>query len=205
MGGYLFCGSNSIHTFLLLKKGTDVQQFDRKIRDFTQQKIAITNKDILKYDGTIFLHALFQPVFLYNHFDGGRQAGSRIEYVRLFSVIALFILVVACINFMNLSTAKATGRMKEVGIRKVIGANRRTLVVQYMGESVIMAFLSLAVALLLVRLLLPSFNQLTGKEVILHFVPNFIMALACIALVTGILASKAIPPGTFPVSSQCWC
>jgi len=188
-GDISFWGSNSIHTFLLLKKVTDVQQFDPKIRDFTQQKIAVTNKDILKYEGTIFLQP-YSNRYLYNHFDGGRQTGGRIEYVRLFSIIALFILVVACINFMNLSTAKATGRMKEVGIRKVIGANRRMLIVQHMGESVIMAFLSLAVALLLVRLLLPAFNQLTGKEVSLHFVPNFIMALACITLVTGILAGS---------------
>ena len=206
MGDISFWGSNSIHTFLLLKKGTDVQQFDRKIRDFTQKKVAVTNKDISKYEGTIFLQP-YSNRYLYNHFDGGRQAGGRIEYVQLFSVIALLYPGRRpCINFMNLSTAKATGRMKEVGIRKVIGANRRMLVAQYMGESVIMAFLSLAMALLLVWLLLPAFNQLTGKEVTFTFCAQLyhgprLWLLPC----SQGSWPAAIPPGTFPVSSQCWC
>jgi ABC-type antimicrobial peptide transport system permease subunit len=184
-------GSNGTHTYLLLKKGTDVEQFNRKIKDFTAKKIQALyhEKKIRKWEGTIFLQR-YSDRYLYNHFENGRQAGGRIEYVKLFSVIALFILVIACINFMNLSTARATTRMKEVGIRKVIGASRRTLVGQYMGESVLMAFLSMAIALLLVRLLLPAFNQLTGKQAGLSFTPGFIIALTGITLVTGILAGS---------------
>ena len=183
--------SNGTHTYLLLKKGTDVGQFNRKIKDFTAKKIQALyhEKEIRKWEGTIFLQR-YSDRYLYNHFENGQQAGGRIEYVKLFSVIALFILVIACINFMNLSTARATTRMKEVGIRKVIGANRRALVGQYMGESVLMAFLSMVIALLLVRLLLPAFNQLTGKQAGLSFTPGFIIALICITLVTGILAGS---------------
>jgi putative ABC transport system permease protein len=184
-------GSNSIHTYLLLKKGTDVGPFNRKIQDFTQKKVRdlYHNKEMSKYEGTIFLHR-YSDRYLYNHFENGRQAGGRIEYVKLFSVIALFILVIACINFMNLSTARATGRMKEVGIRKIIGASRRALLARYMGESIGMAFLSLGIALLLVRLLLPAFNQLTGKQMGLSFTPGFILALVGITGVTGILAGS---------------
>jgi putative ABC transport system permease protein len=184
-------GSNGTHTYLLLGKGTDVSQFNRKIQDFTAKKIQALyhEKEIRKWEGTIFLQR-YSDRYLYNHFENGRQAGGRIEYVKLFSVIALFILVIACINFMNLSTARATGRMKEVGIRKVIGANRSTLLAQYMGESVGMAFLSLLIALLLVRLFLPAFNQLTGKQASLTFTPGFILAMVSITLVTGILAGS---------------
>ena len=73
--------------------------------------------------------------------------GGRIEYVKLFSIIAIFILIIACINFMNLSTAKASKRLKEVGVQKVMGASRRSLIIQYMSESLLMAFLSLIIAL----------------------------------------------------------
>ena len=76
----------------------------------------------------------YSDKYLHGYFENGVQTGGRITYVRLFSIIALFILVIACINFMNLSTAKASGRMKEGGIRKAIGAFRRSLVIQYLGE-----------------------------------------------------------------------
>ncbi|MFY0255173.1 ABC transporter permease [Chitinophaga sp. 30R24] len=102
--------------------------------------------------------------YLYGRtYENGVQTGGRISNVKLFSLIALFILVIACINFMNLSTAKSAGRMKEIGIRKAMGARRVSLVTQYMVESVLMAYFSLAIALLIVWLLLPYFNSITGK------------------------------------------
>jgi putative ABC transport system permease protein len=191
MGDISYWGSNSIHTYLLLKKGTDIRQFNGKIKDFTRKKIQALfgNGEMLKYEGSIFLQR-YSDRYLYNRFANGQQDGGRIEYVQLFTVIGLFILLIASINFMNLSTARATTRMKEVGIRKVIGANRLSLLGQYLGESVLMAALSLAVALLLVRLLLPAFNQLTGKDTGLHFTPGFILALVSITGITGILAGS---------------
>jgi putative ABC transport system permease protein len=185
-------GSHGTHTYVLLKKGTDVAAFNQKIKDFTRKKMmALYGNDNYwaKYEGTISLQR-YSERYLYNRFENGVQAGGRIQYVRLFSIIALFILVIACINFMNLSTAKATSRMKEVGVRKVIGASRMVLLGQFMGESVLMAFLSLAIALLLVSLLLPAFNQLTGKQMELHFSSAFVLTLAAITLVTGILAGS---------------
>src|SRR4051794_27191461 len=88
----------------------------------------------------------------------GVQSGGRIEYVVMFSLIACFILAIACVNFMNLSTARASKRVKEVGIKKAVGARRLTLICQFMGESLFMSFLSLLVAILLVDLILPQFN-----------------------------------------------
>ena len=106
--------------------------------------------------------------YLYGNYENGVQSGGRIEYVRLFSAIAIFILIIACINFMNLSTAKAAARIKEVGVRKALGAGRKRLVMQYMGESMLMTLLSLITALVIVGLVLPQFNLITGKQLVLR-------------------------------------
>ena len=184
-------GSNSIHTYLLLKKGTDIPRFNAKVKDFTQKKVAALyhNKEMSKYEGTLYLQK-YSDRYLYNHFENGIPDGGRIEYIQLFLIIALFILVIACINFMNLSTARAATRIKEVGIRKVIGAGRWRLLGQYIGESMGMAFLALILALVLVRLLLPAFNQLTGKDMGLHLTPGLAEALTGITLVTGLVAGS---------------
>ncbi|MDR3711368.1 MAG: FtsX-like permease family protein [Puia sp.] len=118
-----------------------------------------------KWAGTLFIQR-FADKYLHNSYENGKIAGGRIEYVRLFSLIAAFLLVIACINFMNLSTAKASNRMKEVGVRKCIGASRRSLIAQYLGESMLMASLSLLLAIGLVWLLLPAFKEITGKGLV---------------------------------------
>src|SRR5882724_6115040 len=152
-------GSNGVVTYLLLKEGTNLRQFNAKIKDYANSRA--------KWEGDLFLQK-YSDRYLYNRYENGIQVGGRIEYVRLFSIIAIFILIIACINFMNLSTARASGRMKEVGVRKVIGARRASLVLQFMGESVLMAFLSLLLAMLLVSLFLPAVRGITGEE--LHLV-----------------------------------
>ena len=151
MGDVTFWGSNMASTFLVLKKGTDINSFNKKIKDFAIAKVKslYPDKGLAKYEGTLFARR-YSDAYLYNNYENGVQAGGRIQYVYLFSIIAIFILVIACINFMNLSTAKAAGRMKEVGIRKVVGAPRKLLVLQYMGESMLMSFLSLVIAIMLV-------------------------------------------------------
>ncbi|HTD92928.1 MAG TPA: FtsX-like permease family protein, partial [Chitinophagaceae bacterium] len=116
--------------------------------------------------------------------------GGRIAYVRLFSVIAIFILIVACINFMNLSTAKAARRTKEVGIKKVVGASRGSLVLQYLSESLLMTFSSLFIAILLMQLLLPAFNNITGKQLTLLFDTKIVLAILGIAILTGLVAGS---------------
>jgi len=190
-GDVTFWGSNSIHTYLQLKRGTDIRQFNAKVKDYTQRKVAVLyhNEDLSKWEGTLYLQK-YADRYLHNHFEGGLPVGGRIEYIQLFSIIALFILAIACINFMNLSTARAASRMKEVGIRKVIGAGRRRLIAQYIGESVGMAFLALMLALVLIRLLLPAFDKLTGKDMGLHLTPELIEALTGITLVTGLVAGS---------------
>ncbi|MEQ9438740.1 MAG: FtsX-like permease family protein [Cyclobacteriaceae bacterium] len=171
-------------TFVLLKKGSDIGQFNRKIADFVRNKT----------DGEVGHRTPFatqySQAYLYNKYENGVQAGGRIEYVRLFSIIALFILLIACINFMNLSTARATRRVKEVGIKKAIGARRTALIYQYLGESTLMALLSLLVALLMVLLFLPQFNDITQKQLTLNVDTALVLILLGIILITGLLAGS---------------
>jgi len=132
----------------------------------------------------------FTGKYLYGQYENGVIVGGRITYVKLFSIIAVFIMVIACINFMNLSTAKASRRIKEVGIKKAIGAGRDTLVYRYLGESLLLSFLSLAAALLMVDLSLPHFNVITAKHLSLRFTADVVLPCAGIALITGLLAGS---------------
>jgi ABC-type antimicrobial peptide transport system permease subunit len=177
-------GNTGPTTFILLREGTDIDQFNEKFADYVKEK---TDGQISHRSPFI---ARFSDSYLYGKYENGVPAGGRIEYVSLFSIIAIFILLIACINFMNLSTAKASGRIKEVGIKKAIGAQRKTLVVQYLGESTLMAFLSLGVAILMVMLVLPQFNAITSKELVLPFDPIFAITLFVIVLLTGLIAGS---------------
>ncbi|HMG88527.1 MAG TPA: ABC transporter permease, partial [Chryseolinea sp.] len=140
-------------TYLILKKGTSINEFNKKISGHLFKKDP-ENK------ATLFV-SRYSDKYLHGHFENGVQAGGRIEYLWLFSMIAVFILAIACINFMNLSTAQASRKMKEVGIKKTMGVNRNVLIFQFLSESILMAFLSLTVAIVVVVLLLPQFNELT--------------------------------------------
>jgi len=182
-------GKESLHwgnfgssTFIVLKEGNDVATVNKKIKDFIKRKAADVKV-------TLFL-APYSEYYLYGTYINGVLVGGRIEYVKLFSIIGIFILVIACINFMNLATAKATRRIKEVGIKKAIGASRRTLIIQYLTEAMMMALLSLAIALLFVDLLLPQFNSITGKELDLRFNLGLVLSLVGITATTGLLAGS---------------
>ena len=149
----------SIRTFATLKPNTSLQEANSKIKNMH-----------LKNSGgrsevTEFLYPVSQ-FRLFSKFENGNAVGGRIETVRLFAVIAAFILLIACINFMNLSTARSEKRAKEVGIRKVSGALKKSLVAQFLIESIIISSIAGVLALLLVELSLPVFNQLTRKEII---------------------------------------
>jgi ABC-type antimicrobial peptide transport system permease subunit len=182
--------SNSSYTYLILRKGTNVKDFNEKIRDFSKSKLkAAHGPGGLKWEGIIFLQR-YSDKYLYNRYENGKVAGGRIEYVRLFFIVAIFILVIACINFMNLATAKASRRIKELGIKKVIGASRSMLILQYMAESMLMALLSLLVAILLVSLLLPQFNEITGKNITLDFQSNLVLPAIGLTLITGVIAGS---------------
>jgi len=177
-------GNSGPDTFVLLKSGTDVTQFNKKISDLVKAK---TNGEVTHR--TLFVRP-FSSGYLHGKYENGLAAGGRIEYVRLFSIIAVFILLIACINFMNLSTAKASGRIKEVGIKKAIGAYRETLVYQYLGESMLMTFLSLFLSVLIVLLFLPQFNEITGKVLTLHYDPKLVFSLLGVVIFTGLISGS---------------
>ncbi|HWK03184.1 MAG TPA: ABC transporter permease [Puia sp.] len=174
--------NNDPSTYVLLREGTNTDQFNSKIGRL------LTSKDS-KAQSTLFIQK-YSDRYLYNHYENGAPSGGRIEYLRLFSLIALFLLVIACINFMNLSTAKAAGRIKETGIKKVMGAGREMLIVQYLGESLLLSFLAASIAIGLVMLLIPSFNQLTGKQLSLAFTPHLLLAILLVTLLTGVVSGS---------------
>jgi len=130
---------------------------------------------------------------LYNDFENGKNTGGMIEYVRLFSIIALIILLIACINFMNLSTARSEKRAKEVGIRKTLGSNKKQLIFQFYCESFIVTFISFVLAILVVALLLPSFNLMVGKQLSLNVTEPLFWLIAL-----GIILFTAFVAGSYP-------
>ena len=172
--------NNDPSTYVVLKKDAGITAFNEKIAGMIQARVARS--------GTTLWAQAYADHYLHNRYQNGVPEGGRITYVRIFSLIAAFILVIACINFMNLSTAKAAGRLKETGIKKAIGASRAGLVAQYMAESLILSVFALFIALGLVFLLLPQFNQITSKHLNLHFTTGESLTIGAITLATGILA-----------------
>ncbi|GAA4432360.1 ABC transporter permease [Pontibacter saemangeumensis] len=176
-------GSNALRTFLLLKPGSDIAAFNKKIRPVVQD-----HHD--GYKKELFVQP-FGDMYLYDDFRGGEVASGRIENVRLFAVVAVFILVIACINFMNLATARSAKRAKEVGVRKVIGASKPELIRQFLVESMLVSFLALFLSLNLAGMLLPQFNDLTGKFIQLDLTDPSMMALLLgIAVLAGLLSGS---------------
>ncbi|MEM1136118.1 MAG: ABC transporter permease, partial [Bacteroidota bacterium] len=175
-------GNNGPKTFIILREGSNPDEVDKKIADFIKGK----NEESLV---TLFLKR-YSEKYLYGRYENGKPSGGRIEYVRLFSIIAVFILVIACINFMNLSTARASRRTKEVGIKKALGVKRGDLIGQFMGESLLIAFISLCIALLLVWVALPEFNTITDKQITLDFSLNQFLGFLAITILTGIISGS---------------
>lgn len=169
-------------TFVILKNDADIASVNRNITQLLLAKRKNSNE-------TLFVQR-FSERYLFGNYENGIPVAGRMVYVRLFGVISLFVLGIACINFMNLSTAKASRRMKEVGIKKVMGAKRGALMVQYIGESMLLTFISLFVALLATELLLPQFNAITGKSLSLHFDLKLILTLLSISVFTGLVAGS---------------
>lgn len=182
LGDRLHWGNHESETYVVLQPGTDAPAFNQKIKNFVKEKQPTTNITLLTQP--------YARRYLYGSYDNGVQSGGRIGYVRLFSLVAVFILVIACINFMNLSTAKASRRMKEIGMKKAMGASRGALALQYVSESLLLAFASLLLALMAVELVKAPFNEITGKQLALSLKPFFILGALGITLVTGLLAGS---------------
>ena len=170
-------------TFLVLKPDVDAEKFNNRFSSFMNTK---TNE---RKKSQLFVQR-FSDKYLNGRYENGKIAGGRISYVWLFSIIAIFILLIACINFMNLSTAQASTKMKEIGVKKTIGANRQSLIQQFLGESVLMSFLSLSIALLLVLAFLPTFNDITSKTLKFNWSVNFVITLFLITLFTGLVSGS---------------
>ena len=175
-------GNYNTRTYVELQKNVDVEALNTRLKTYLAGKPDNENE-------ILFLKP-YAESYLYGKYENGQIIGGRIEYVRLFSIIAFFILLIACINFMNLSTAKATQKLKEVGVRKTIGAERDTLIGQYLGESIFMALIAMVASLVLVQILLPQFNLLTGKTLIFPTGLPIIGSLLGITLLTGLLAGS---------------
>ena len=165
-------------TYVTLKKGTDAEAFNQKLGRYLQ-----TKPD--REDNQIFIQP-FSERYLYGKYQNGKASGGRIAYVRLFSLIALFVVLIASINFMNLATAHATKNTKEVGVKKTLGVTRGALAFRFFQESILLAFLSLIVALHLVGLLLPQFNLITGKTLQIKQLLDIALPILGITLFTGI-------------------
>jgi ABC-type antimicrobial peptide transport system permease subunit len=169
-------------TYAMLKSGSDARSVNGKIAGFIKARYA--NSAV-----TLFMRR-YADSYLYNGYENGVLTGGRIEYVRLLSLIAVFIVVIACINFMNLSTAKASARMKEVGIRKTIGATRKALVFQFLGESFVLTISSLIFAVAIVEIFLPRFSVITGKHLSLAFDAGLIAFMLGLTLLTALIAGS---------------
>ena len=180
--------SNFTQTWAQLAEHADFDQVSAKIINVKYNKLA--SEDDRKYKPEVFLHPM-SKWHLYSDFKEGKNVGGRIEFVWMFGIIGVFVLLLACINFMNLSTARSEKRAKEVGIRKSIGSVRSQLVSQFFCESIVVALLAFVVALGLVYLALPQFNQVADKRlVVLWDNPQFWLAGIGFSLITGIVAGS---------------
>lgn len=177
-------GNNSTRTYVLLKENASIATANEKMRVL---KPRYDNEDP-KWEMFLYPASRWR---LYSSFTNGIEDGGLIEFVKLFGIIAAFILLIACINFMNLSTARSEKRAKEVGIRKVVGAQKRSLVSQFIGESVLLSFIAGIVAIVLVLLVLPAFGALTDKTLSLDLAdPRFWLFSAGFIIFTGLIAGS---------------
>ena len=165
---------------VLLKEGTEESAFNEQIVDFIKDKEAESNV-------SVFVQP-FGDTYLYGTYVDGKVAGGRISYVKIFSAIALFILIIACINFMNLTTARSMSRLKEIGVKKSMGASRGGLFTQFITESLVVTFFALVLAVLSAFVLQSFFNQVTSKSLSLSFQPDVLLLLVGVWLITGLLA-----------------
>lgn len=187
-----FWWSANYQTFFVLHKNASLTELDRKLNDLVKKELAaeITNEgDYVRYNSM-----KLTDIYLRSDYSTEEASLGDIKYVYIFSVIAVLVLVIASINYVNLATARAADRAKEVGLRKVVGAMRQQLFAQFMGESIVITVLSFLVAFLLAQLMLPVFNQLTGKE----FTFSSLLSPTFLSISLGMLVLIALLSGAYP-------
>ncbi len=181
-----YWGNNSVATYVMLKEGIDYTKFSEKIRNL-REKYDKDSPNMITY-----LYP-FSRTHLYSNFENGVEAGGRIDMIKMIGFIAAIILVIACINFMNLSTAQSEKRSKEVGIRKVVGAERSMLISQFLGESILITSISAIVAFLIVLFVLPSFALFTDTDLSFNAPSKWFWVL-----VFGVIVFTGLLAGSYP-------
>src|SRR5450432_4932546 len=180
-------GSNAFQIYVQVADHSNMETVSRKIKD---AKLRNVPKEDRRYNPQLFLQPM-KNWHLYAEYKNGKNIGGRIQYVWLFGIIGAFVLLLACINFMNLSTARSQKRAREVGIRKTLGSGRRQLIGQFFSESLIVAAFAFTLAIALVQLSLPWFNQVSGKKInMLSNNPVFWIAGIIFTLFTGLIAGS---------------
>ena len=193
--------SNNFYTYVLFKEGYPPEQFNEKLPDVVEkyvgpqmaQALGVSFDKLSELGNSYeFIMQPLKDIHLKSALDYEIEPNGNIEYVYIFSIIAVFILIIACINFMNLATARSSMRSREVGIRKVLGSNIYQLVRQFLTESVLLSTISMLLAVMFVELLLPLFNQLSGKNLETAYFTNWtsLPLLAAIALLVGVIAGS---------------
>lgn len=177
-------GNNNVRTNILLRKNANptvlAQKLKHEINKHTEE-----SKNV-----ELFIQPL-KDSYLYGNFENGKQAGGRIEYVRIFFIVAVLVLIIASINFMNLTTAQATKRAKEVGLRKTVGAVKTQLAFQFLSESMLMVLFSSVLGVVMVYLLLPVFNEIAGKQLsIFPFTGEPLVILLTVVFFTGLVSGS---------------
>ena len=195
--------SNNYYTYVVLHENASPEAFEAKLDELVkkyvgpqiEKALSITLEQFFASGGEwgYFIQPL-TGIHLHSHLDYELEPNGDIAYVYIFSIIALGILLVACINFVNLATARAANRAREVGIRKTVGSNRGQLIRQFLSETTIMSFFAVLLALLAIQVLLPLFNDITGKELAVPYIQNVLT----IPLLLGLVLFIGILAGTYP-------
>lgn len=174
--------ANNFISYLVLKEGSSKELFEEKLKEFTRKYMGIEQFDECVSKGNFWEYYL-QPVteiHLNSDLNGEFEANGNKTYVYIFLVNSLIILLIACINFMNLSTAKSSLRAREVGMRKVVGSGRNKLVRQFLGESVLLSFISLTIGIVIVESLMPAYRNLIGKPLEIFYYILFPCYIHCL-------------------------
>jgi len=179
-------------TYILLEGNPSLEEITQKYNSLLMANIPDQFKQ-LGAEVEIFLQPM-HSIHLHSHLEGEMEPPGNPAFIRILTTIALFILLIACINFMNLSTAQSSRRAREVGMRKVLGAHRGKLIGQFLGESLLLSFISLVIAIILIYVLLPVFNQLVSKDLVFNPAQNGIILLGLI----GITVLAGLLAGTYP-------
>ncbi|MCE7065635.1 ABC transporter permease [Dyadobacter sp. CY326] len=178
--------NNIFHTYVKLNAANDAAAFERKLDAFLKRNGAADFK-AMELSKKMFIQPL-QDIYLHSNFGFEIAPNGNVKYLYIFSSVAAFLLLIACINFMNLSTARSEKRAKEVGVKKVVGAAKSALVGQFLGESLLLSIVALALSLPVLKLMLPLFNQLTNKHLSFFQHPEIFVLLFVITMMTGLIA-----------------